>query len=126
MQGRALVYMRVSKMVVSLGGPSIESFQKMMFYLLSQLIEDPAVQIRGIAVVFDLTELSFTYFMRHVGTRDIQRGVGMFQGTFPARTGAIYVLHEPGWIGSLLGMVKPFVSSYLFTRLHFLGDDYTR
>ena len=103
--GHCLVTMRMGAFDWS-SGSSFERFQRMGYYVMHRALQRESARERGVAIVLDFRGFGWSLF-RKVRLGDVKRGVAMLHDCFPARLACIYVLHEPRWLESILGILRP-------------------
>lgn len=121
--GQTVVTQRMSLFDMSLPGTSAERYQRAGYYLGLRALQRPASQLCGFALLVDFRGFSWSH-CRALRVSDLRRGVAMLADGFPARLSAVYVVHQPAWLGALVSLLAPFLPrGVLQKKLYLLGAD---
>lgn len=121
--GQTVLTQRMASFDLSLAGTSAERYQRAGFYVAHRALQRPGTQLCGVALLLDFRGFRWSH-MRALQVADFRRGASMLQDCCPARLVAVYVVHQPAWLGALVALLKPFLArGSLEGKLHLLGSD---
>ncbi|KAG8460293.1 hypothetical protein KFE25_011784 [Diacronema lutheri] len=88
----------------------VKEFHRMASYVLEQLTADPAVQHRGVCILFDLRGADVA-MARHFSRADVRRGIAMWRDCFPCKVKLLTVVNASPFVHAVfrtgLSLVHP-------------------
>lgn len=79
------------------------------FMLCLKLAEDEETQIKGVVVLYDVSDIGFGH-LTHVSPFYAKRSVALLQDSLPLRFKCIHFVNEPAVFDYLLALGRPFMS----------------
>ena len=99
---------------------SIEEYQRMGSYLMECITrEQPEVQHRGVTLLVDLRDASLRV-ATSFSLADLQRGIGMWRDTFPAKLKRLIVVNAPLYLHGIVRTCLLMLRKKMRARVHVL------
>ncbi|KAG2488033.1 hypothetical protein HYH03_013339 [Edaphochlamys debaryana] len=116
------IHLLLPRKMVPLQDPSL--LLRWSVWVLMRGVHDPYIQVCGQVIVESVEHYSLFQALRfrQVPREVTQKNLRFAQECMPFRLRGIWVTHMPAWVGVLLAIVRPFLSSKLRPRVRLLGS----